>query len=323
MADSNTPALQDSEHNEPGDMTSSASSGLESPPMWMWGIIFLALISGVYLIGSANLINIGPDPWPRAAAAEGTVMTVAETPALDGAPIYSTRCITCHQQGGTGMPGLFPPLANSEWVTGNPDNVIRIVLHGIQGPIDVAGESYNSVMPGLAIMPDDEVAAVVSHIRTSFGNSASAVTPADVARIRGEDRATPWTADELSAMPGASAPAASPVVAAATPAPAATTPVAPAVTSSAGSGNEGADLFNKYACNTCHAVDDPTATVGPSLYDVGSRLSSAEIYESIVDPDAIIADGYAPGMMSAMVSTMNFTGSELNKMVKYLASLKG
>ena len=63
--------------------------------------------------------------------------------------------------------------------------------------------------------------------------------------------------------------------------------------------------------------------VGPSLYDVGNRPSKAEIYESIVDADAIIADGYSPGMMSAMVSTMNFTGSELNKMVKYLAGLKG
>ena len=322
MADSKNTggAPQDNEHNEPGDMATSASSGLESPPMWMWGIVFLALIGGVYLLG-ANMGNIGPEAWPRAAVADGNVVTVAETPAMDGAPIYATRCITCHQQGGTGMPNLFPPLANSEWVTGSADNVIRIVLQGIQGPIEVAGESYNSVMPGLPMLPDEEVAAVVSHIRTSFGNNASTVTPADVARVRGEGRTAPWTAEELMAMPGADTPAATPPPAAATPAPVQATPVVNTVASTGG--GEGADIFNKYACNTCHAVDSPDAAVGPSLYDVGSRLSSAEIYESIVDPDAVIAAGYAPGMMSAMVSTMNFTGSELNKMVKYLASLKG
>ncbi len=322
MADSQTPsaAPQDNEHSEPGDMTTSSSNGLESPPMWMWGVIFVALFGGIYFLG-ANLGNIGPDPWPQAAAGNGAVVTVAEKPALDGAPIYSNRCLVCHQQGGTGMPGIFPPLANSEWVTGNPDNVTRIILQGIGGPIEVAGQSYNSAMPGLAAqLSDEEVAAVATHIRVSFGNNASAISIEDVARVRAEGRSTPWTADELQEMEGPAV-SSTPAVAASTPAPPPATPVA--TVSSSGGGGDGAAVFAQLGCNTCHAVDNPAAMVGPSLYDVGNRLSSAEIYESIVDPDAVIANGYSAGMMSAMVGTLNYTGSELNKMVKYLASLKG
>lgn len=328
MADSKTSgsAPQDNEHNEPGDMAPSASSGLESPPMWAWGLIFVVLFAVTYFVG-ANLGNIGPDPWPKAAMADGNVVTVAETSALpDAEPIYSARCVVCHQPGGSGMPGLFPPLAGSEWVTGNADVVTRIVLDGIQGPIEVGGESYNSAMPGLAAqMSDEEVASIVSHVRTSFGNNASTVTAADVARVRAEGRTTPWTADELSGMLGESAPAAAastPVVAA-TPAPSTPAPAPTPVAAVSSGGSDGAGLFTTYACNTCHAVDSPAAGAGPSLYDVGSRLSRGEIYQSIVDPDAVVADGYAPGAMSAMLSGMNFSTSELSKMVNYLANLKG
>ncbi len=320
MADSKTSsaAPQDSEHDEPGDMNTGAS-GMEAPPMWMWGIIFVALFAGVFFLG-ANLGNIGPDPWPKAAMAGGDVVPVDE-PALDGAPIYANRCAVCHQADGAGIPGTFPPLSNSEWVTGSSDNVVRVVLTGLQGPIDVAGQSYNSAMPGLAAqLSDEEIAAVSSHIRNSFGNSASSVSAADVARIRGEGRTAPWSAEELEEMgdaaPAASTPAPTPVVAAAPP------PTQTPATA-ASDGSDGAALFSKYSCLTCHAVDGPAAGAGPSLYDVGSRLTKGEIYQSIADPDAVIVDGYAPGAMSAMLATTNFTVSELNEMVNYLAGLKG
>jgi mono/diheme cytochrome c family protein len=228
-----------------------------------------------------------------------------------------TRCVACHQANGQGVPGVFPPLAGSEWVNGDPDNVIRIVLLGLQGSIDVAGTTYNGVMPGLsAQMEDNDIAAVITHVRSSFGNSATAISSADVNRIRSDlqGRTQPLEASELSSMP------------AATPAPPATTQTAQAAAppvQTASTGADGAALFSQFACNTCHSVDDPTPLVGPSLYDVGNRLSRGEIYQSIVDPDAQIADGYAAGMMSAMVGTMNISGAELNRLVDYLASLKG
>ncbi|MCI0597064.1 MAG: cytochrome c, partial [candidate division Zixibacteria bacterium] len=79
--------------------------------------------------------------------------------------------------------------------------------------------------------------------------------------------------------------------------------------------------------NTCHSVDAPTPLVGPSLYDAGSRLSKAEIYESILDPDAQITEGFVAGVMPATLNVGGFynkvTSGELKKLVEYIASLKG
>lgn len=88
---------------------------------------------------------------------------------------------------------------------------------------------------------------------------------------------------------------------------------------------DGPGLYAKFACNTCHAVDGPTQLVGPSLYDVGNRLSEAELYESIMDPDAVVADGYTPGVMSAMMTSLydSMTKDDLKTLVEYLSSLKG
>ena len=95
-------------------------------------------------------------------------------------------CVTCHQPGGSGLTGAFPPLANSEWVVGPVENVIRIQMRGLHGEIKVGPETYNSVMPPMAAKSDEEIAAVITYIRNSFGNSASAVTPEMVAEYRGE-----------------------------------------------------------------------------------------------------------------------------------------
>lgn len=82
-----------------------------------------------------------------------------------------------------------------------------------------------------------------------------------------------------------------------------------------------------YACVTCHSLDQPLQMVGPSLYDVGKRLSVAELYESIMDPDATLTEGFAPGLMIATLNGVQFydkvTASELKTMVAYLASRKG
>jgi len=115
------------------------------------------------------------------------------------------RCIACHQATGQGLPGAFPPLAGSEWVTGAVDKPIAIVLHGMQGPMTVAGNQYNSMMMAYgtgAEMTDEEVASVLTYVRGSWGNNASAVSVEDVARVRAatESRKTPWTVAELETM---------------------------------------------------------------------------------------------------------------------------
>jgi mono/diheme cytochrome c family protein len=133
-------------------------------------------------------------PAPAVAAATGAEQ------------LYQQRCSSCHQPNGQGVQGTFPPLAGSEYATAaNPAVPIRIVLNGMQGPITVHGVSYDGIMPpyGMGIqMSDEEVAAVLSYVRSSWGNQASAVTPQQVAAERAAPRAAtgPVTAAELAPL---------------------------------------------------------------------------------------------------------------------------
>lgn len=118
----------------------------------------------------------------------------------EGARIYTQTCSACHQSDGSGMPGVFPPLVGTEWVTGNEDRLIRILLHGVTGDIEVEGEIYNGAMPTWGpMLKDEDLAAVATYVRQSWGNKAPPVTTAAVARIRKQyaSRTTPWTAIEL------------------------------------------------------------------------------------------------------------------------------
>ncbi|MEX1239882.1 MAG: c-type cytochrome [Cyclobacteriaceae bacterium] len=98
--------------------------------------------------------------------------------------LYNTFCGTCHQQNGKGARGRMPPLAVTDWVTGDKKRLISIALNGLQGPIDVNGESYNSVMPPHNYLGDDDLATILTYIRKNFGNKASAVSPEEVSAVR-------------------------------------------------------------------------------------------------------------------------------------------
>ncbi len=155
--------------------------------------------------GDAPAPDDAATPAPAATAIDSAPPTVASAGGSDGAAIY-TRCVACHQANGAGLAGAFPPLANSEWVTGDPGIPIRVVLQGMIGEVTVAGQTYNSVMlpyGGTGEMSDAEVAAVLTYVRSSFGNSASAVSAEDVAAVRAATagRTTQWTAAELQSRP--------------------------------------------------------------------------------------------------------------------------
>lgn len=103
---------------------------------------------------------------------------------VGGEAIYSTYCGTCHQQDGQGDSGRFPPLAGTDWVTGNKERLIQVVLNGLEGSIEVKGEIYNNIMPQHSFLSNEEVAKVLTYIRQNFGNDASAVSPEEVNEIR-------------------------------------------------------------------------------------------------------------------------------------------
>lgn len=101
--------------------------------------------------------------------------------------LYNTFCGTCHQQNGKGAQGRMPPLAASDWVTGNKERLIQVVLNGLQGSIKVNGDTYNSVMPPHSFLSDDEIAIILTYIRESFGNKASAVSAKEVKVVRNKN----------------------------------------------------------------------------------------------------------------------------------------
>ena len=122
---------------------------------------------------------------------------------LEGRKLYTQNCAACHQASGLGLAGQFPPLAGSDWVkTEGPNRIIRLVLHGIQGPIQVNGLDFNNAMvPWKDNMTDQQVASVITYVRRNkdWGHAFSAVTPEQVKKIRDAEksRTAPWSAGEL------------------------------------------------------------------------------------------------------------------------------
>ena len=169
-------------------------------------LMLLGLMCTIVFFGSIYMVHfsIRFDPLVVNASANrakpGDTGPVQLTRAQLGKQIYLTNCATCHQPNGLGVPGAFPPLAESEWVTGSEERLVRIVLHGLQGPITVKGNEYNNVMAPLgAVLKDEQIANVLSYIRQEWGNTAPDVEPATVARIRTDTASHSgyWTAAEL------------------------------------------------------------------------------------------------------------------------------
>jgi len=120
-----------------------------------------------------------------------------------GAEVYIQYCATCHQAQGGGVPGEFPPLINSEWVMGDKSRLIRTILQGMRGPIEIKGQQYDEIMPGHAFLDNKDVAALLTFIRISFENTADPVHESEVLLVRGSDaRDTPWEAAELKHRTG-------------------------------------------------------------------------------------------------------------------------
>lgn len=101
-----------------------------------------------------------------------------------GKAVYSQYCLTCHQADGTGVPNMHPPLTPGSWVGKDPYELIAIMMKGLSGKIEVNGEVYKNFMPSHAQLTDEQLADVLSYVRSSFGNNFEPVTPEMVKKVR-------------------------------------------------------------------------------------------------------------------------------------------
>jgi mono/diheme cytochrome c family protein len=121
-----------------------------------------------------------------------------------GQELYEMACLPCHQPEGKGLPGVYPPLVGSEWVRGDTSRLIKILLHGLSGPITVAGQTFGNrpdsiAMPSLGGLTDEQIADVLSYVRNDYGGKAGAVSADEVKKVRAANpnRETPWNVEEL------------------------------------------------------------------------------------------------------------------------------
>lgn len=117
-----------------------------------------------------------------------------------GATLYAAVCASCHQSDGRGLEGLAPPLLDSEWVLGPSSRTVRIVLHGVRGPIRVLGKTHTGDMPPQGVLSDDQIAGILTYVRRAWGHTASPVSVTEVANIRKEtaDHLDAWSPEELN-----------------------------------------------------------------------------------------------------------------------------
>jgi mono/diheme cytochrome c family protein len=116
-----------------------------------------------------------------------------------GRQTFAGLCAACHQPTGKGLEGLAPPLAESEWVLGEPDRIVKVVMHGLRGPIKVKGVTYSYDMPAAGFLSDEQIAGVLTYIRREWDHEASPVSVDLVKKIREENkgRTDAWTEAEL------------------------------------------------------------------------------------------------------------------------------
>ena len=188
-------------------------NGMEPVSLWILLSSAIVLLVGGAVLGNSS--SFGYSPYPQDYVQESApgvedsgpiTGPILEALTKNGAKVYS-KCAGCHLADGKGDGANFPPLANSEWVTGDTQALAMIILNGVQGEIEVAGKVWNGNMPGQMPLNAVELASVMTYIRNSFGNEAGdivSVAQAEEAfkiyeeRLGGQS-VLPTTQDELKA----------------------------------------------------------------------------------------------------------------------------
>lgn len=184
--------------------------GFKTMPLFLLGFVStMIFITSIYVVH----YRAGFSPMvyderfdPAKAAGSGVKELTPEQIIAAGKKSYLQTCAACHQASGDGVAGVYPPLHGSEWVVGNEERVIRVLLHGLNGPIEVHGKTYNGAMPAFGKVVgggynwnEEKISQVLTYIRQEWGNQAAPITKDKVAEVLAKEkaRAKPWTSAEL------------------------------------------------------------------------------------------------------------------------------
>ena len=192
------------DESEPLANRTAGSAGL----VILFGILFFW--GTMYLDGHSGDFNPGVyEPYRNEKEVAALRPVKFEDPLFArGRKAYTTYCSPCHQVTGMGAPGLAPPLAGSDWVLAEgPNRIIRVVLNGLQGPINVKGVDWSLAMLAWkdTITDDEDIAAILTYVRgnNDWGNTSPGVTKEEVTKIRKDtaSRGEAWTSAELKNIP--------------------------------------------------------------------------------------------------------------------------
>ena len=198
------------QHEELLREASSSREGAELLSPWLVvGFLVVVFFGAGYLFWNsggfkASVFNPSRVAWDGAGSGGAAA---APDPMVIGKRIFTQNCAVCHQQTGLGVAGQFPPLVGSEWVLSQDwhgdNHIVKIVLHGFQGPMTAKGQQFNNVMaPWGKVLKDEQIAAVLTYVRNEWGNKAPPISKDFVAKVRDrtKDRTEPWSQKELQTI---------------------------------------------------------------------------------------------------------------------------
>jgi mono/diheme cytochrome c family protein len=150
------------------------------------GISFSALILSAVLLSLTTRPDASAQKYGPAQKTQNGVGLKASIER--GKKVYAEQCLSCHQVDALGVSGMTPPLVKTKWVLGDKTTLVRIVLKGLTGEIEIDGDTYHNVMAPHSELTNRQIADVLTYVRNSFGNKAKAITPAEVAAIRAKTK---------------------------------------------------------------------------------------------------------------------------------------
>ena len=143
-------------------------------------VVIVLMLSAAYLFGQTKTTTHQTATKKTTSSSSGTLRASVDR----GAIVYKGTCMACHQVDGGGVPKMNPPLIKTKYVLGDKKQLITILIKGLNTPIEIDDDEFQNPMPPQPTLTDQQIADVLTYVRNSFGNKASAVTPTEVKNVR-------------------------------------------------------------------------------------------------------------------------------------------